>query len=134
MYDKPLPASATPNWLSAALQIALHWAAFLAMGVILGLVLPRFARMTQEFDLPLAAPAVFAFNLSLFVERAGWYVLPILAVLDAALLLVLRACGKEGANISSLWTAIFLVGVAVLVGLSIVSVMSPMITLLQGLS
>jgi type II secretory pathway component PulF len=130
LFESP----AAPNWSMAALQVGLHWSLFLAVGVMLGMIVPRFARMAMEFDLPLPAPAVLAFNMSLLTERVGWYVLPAVAIGDAALLLVLRLCGKEGVAISNLWTAVLFVAIGVLLLFVIVAVASPMVTLIQGLN
>jgi type II secretory pathway component PulF len=134
MKPSPLEGSAAPSWSMAALQVGLHWSLLMAVGVMLGMIVPRFARMAMEFDLPLPAPAVLAFNMSLLTERVGWYVLPALAICDTALLLVLHFCGKEGVAISKLWTAVLFVAVGVLLLFVMLAIVSPMVTLIQGLS
>lgn len=136
MHETALPEADArrTNWPMALLQIGLHWAALSLAGVILGMVLPRFAKMAIEFDMPLPAPAVLAFNLSLWIEKVGWFVLPALALADAVLVLLLRSGGKQSVAISNAWTALLLLFVGGFLALATVAVLAPIMTLIRELS
>jgi type II secretory pathway component PulF len=105
----------------------------MGLTIALVVVVPRFARLFIEFDLPLPAPTVLLVNLSNLLVVRGIFLLPLLLMFDIALLLGLRAIPEIGPLLSTIWSGIALIAFAGLVGLVVIGLFLPLIALIQGL-
>ena len=112
--------------------------AHLIAGVVLILALvrmvPEFVRLLEDFDAPVPALTEVVIGLSQVVAQYWYLLVPLVFVVDAAVLLGLRLLPGKAKGLSTSWAVLVLVVAIVLLGLVILAVAMPLEALIEGAS
>jgi hypothetical protein len=89
-------------------------------------MVPEFVRLFEEFDAPLPTMTQLAIGLSHVVVQYWYLLVPLVLVVDAAVLFGLRLLPGKAKGLSTAWAVLVLVAAVLLLGFIILALALPL--------
>jgi hypothetical protein len=122
----------TPSRPQPWLMLFVHFFAGSVLFVILGQTVPGFVEIFDDFEAELPGIAQLVISLS-HLAVSYWYLLPLLLIVDAAVLFGLSRLTPRARWVTRLWFWLVLVAIVLLIGSAIVGVGLPFMNLLESI-
>jgi type II secretory pathway component PulF len=111
-----------------------HFLAVVVLIVALVRMVPEFLRLFKEFDADMPTMTQLVIRLSGIVVQYWYLLVPLVLVVDAAVLFGLRLLPGKAKGLSTAWAVLVLVTAILLLGFIILSLVLPLQALIADLS
>ena len=132
--EPPRKTSLARSLAWTAWMLLAHFLAVVVLIVALVRMVPEFLRLFEQFDAPVPTITQLAIGLSHVVVQYWYLLVPLVLVVDAAILFGLRLLPGKAKGLSTVWAVLVLVAVILLLGFIILSVVLPLQALIVDLS
>jgi hypothetical protein len=132
--DPPRKTSRGSSLAWTAWMLLAHFLAAVVVIVALVRMVPEFLRLFQEFDADVPAMTRWVVLLSHVVVQYWYLLVPLVLVIDAAILFGLRLLPGKARGLSTAWAVLVLVAAILLLGFIILALALPLQALIVDLS
>ena len=132
--EPPRKTSLARSLAWTAWMLLAHFLAAVALIVALVRTVPQFLKLFEDFDAAMPTMTELVIRLSHVVVQYWYLLVPLVLVVDAAVLLGLRLLPGKAKGLSTVWAVLVLVAAILLLGFIVLAVALPLQTLIVELS